>query len=53
MEIVLENTKSKHLEIYSLLDLDNNHEFCKLFASTKEPLEAKIFAVKESITSHQ
>ncbi len=53
MEIVLKNTKSKYCEIYSLLDLDNNHETFKQFASMKEPLEAKIFAVNESISSHQ
>ena len=53
MEIVLENTKSKYLEIFSLLDLDNIHETFKRFSSIKEPLEAKIFAVNESINSHQ
>ena len=53
MEIVLINTKSKNSEIYSLLDIDNIHETCKRFSSIKEPLEAKIFAVSESISSHQ
>ena len=53
MEIVLENTKSKYLEIFSLLDLDNIHETFKRFSSIKEPLEAKIFAVNEPISSHQ
>ena len=53
MEIVLENTKSKYLEIFSLLDLDNIHETFKRFSSIKEPLEAKIFAVNESISSHE
>ena len=53
MEIVLENTKSKYLEIFSLLDLDNINETFKRFSSMKEPLEAKIFAVNESISSHQ
>ncbi len=53
MEIVLKNTKSKYFEIYSLLDLDNIHETFKRFSSIKEPLEAKIFAVNESISSHQ
>ena len=52
MEIVLKNTKSKYLEIFSLLDLDNIHETFKRFSSIKEPLEAKIFAVNESISSH-
>ena len=53
MEIVLENTKSKYLEIISLLDLDKIHENFKSFSSIKEPLEAKIFAVNESISSHK
>ena len=53
MEIVLKNTKSKYLEIFSLLDLDNIHETFKRFSSIKEPLEAKIFAVNESISSQQ
>ena len=33
--------------------LDNIHETFKRFSSIKEPLEAKIFAVNESINSHQ
>ena len=53
MEIVLENTKSKYLEICSLFDLDNIYETFKRFSYIKEPLEAKIFAVNESISSHQ
>ena len=53
MEIVLINTKSKNSEIFSLLDLDNINETFKRFSSIKEPLEAKIFTVNESISSHQ
>ena len=53
MEIVLKNTKSEYLEIFSLLDLDNIHETFKRFSFIKEPLEAKIFAVNESISSQQ
>ena len=53
MEIVLKNTKNKSLEIFSLLDLDNIHETFNRFSSIKEPLEAKIFAVNEKISSHQ
>jgi len=53
MEIVLSSTKSKYLEICSLFDLDNIHETFKQFSSMKIPLEAKIFAVNESISSHQ
>jgi len=53
MEIVLQNTKSKYLEIFSLLNLDNIHETFKRFSSIKGPLEAKIFAFDESISAHQ
>ena len=53
MEIVLKNTKSEYLEIFSLLDLDNINETLKRVSSINEPLEAKIFAVNESISSHQ
>ncbi len=53
MEIVLNNTKSNYLESFSLLDLDNIHETFKKFSSMKGPLEAKIFAVNESISCIQ
>ena len=53
MEIVLNNSKSKYLEIFSLGDLDNIHENFKKFSSIKGPLEAKIFAINESISSHK
>ncbi len=53
MEIVLNNSKSKYLEIFSIGDLDNIHENFKKFSSIKGPLEAKIFAINESISSHQ
>jgi len=53
MEIVLSSTKSKYLEICSLFDLDKIHETFKQFSDMKGPLEAKIFAVNESISSHQ
>jgi len=53
MEIVLKNSKIKYLEIFSLLDLDNIHETFKRFSYIKGPLEAKIFAVNESISSDQ
>ena len=53
MEIVLKNTKSKYLAIFSLSDLDNIDETFERFYSIKYPLEAKIFAVNESISSQQ
>jgi len=53
MEIVVKNTKNKYLETFSLLGLDDINETFKRFSFIKEPLEAKIFAVNESISSHQ
>ena len=53
MEIVLKNTKSKYLEIFSLIDLENIHETFKRFSSIKEPLEAKLFVINESINSYK
>ena len=53
MEIVLKNTQNKYLEIFSLVDFDNIHETFKKFPPNKRPLEAKIFAINETINSHQ
>ena len=53
MEIVLSSSKSEYLEIFSLFDLDNIHETFKQFSFMKGALEAKIFAINESISSHQ
>ena len=53
MEIVLRNTKRNYLETFSISDLDNIHETFKQFTSVKGPLEAKIFAINESISSNK
>ena len=53
MEIVVNNKKNKCLEIFSLRDLNNIHETFKKFSFIKGPLEAKIFAIDESINSLQ
>jgi len=53
MDIVLSDITRKYSEIYSLFDLDNIQETFKKFSSMKGPVEAKIFAVNESINSHQ
>ena len=53
MEIVVNSKTNKDLEIFSLRDLDNLSETFKKFFSTKVPLEAKIFAINEIISSHQ
>ena len=53
MEIVLTNPKSKYSEIISLVDTDNIEDNFKKFSSMKGPLEAKIFAINESIGSQK
>ena len=53
MEIVLNNPKSKYVEIFSLKDLDNINENLKKFSSIKGPVEAKIFVINQSISSLQ
>ena len=53
MEIVLNNPKSKYSEIISLRDLNNVNENLKKFTLIKDPLEAKIFIINDSISSHQ
>ena len=53
MEIVLNNNKSKYLEIFSLGDFDNINEIFKKFSSIKGPLEVTIFSINESISCYQ
>ena len=53
MKIVLNTLDKNFLETISLENLDNIDETLKKISSIKEPLEAKIFAINESITSHQ
>ncbi len=53
MEIILRNTKSKNLEIFTLLDLYEMNKAFKKFYSINRPLEAITFAVNESISSQQ
>ena len=53
MNIVLSSTVSNYFEIFSLEDLDNIHETLRKFFSKKEPIEAKILSINESINIHQ
>jgi len=53
MNIVLSSTVSNYFEIFSLEDLDNIHETLRKFFSQKEPVEAKILSINESISIHQ
>ena len=53
MNIVLSSTVSNYFEIFSLEDLDNIHETLRKFFSKKEPIEAKILSINESISIHK
>tara|TARA_B100001029_G_scaffold22433_1_gene15298 strand:- start:183 stop:845 length:663 start_codon:yes stop_codon:yes gene_type:complete len=53
MEILLNSVNSKYFEVISLKDLDNIHETFNKVDSIKGPLEAKIFAINELISSQQ
>ena len=50
MKIIVNN---KYLENISFENLDNLQKTLKKFSSIKGPLEAKFFAINESISSHQ
>ena len=52
MEIILSNPKRTYSEMISLRELENVNGKFKEFYSTKEALEARIFAVNEQISSY-
>ena len=52
MKIVIKNcSNNKHIETISFENLDNIDETSKIPSSTKGHLEAKIFAINESISA--
>ncbi len=53
MKIVINQLNGRYLDTISLENLDNINESLKKFSSMNEPLEAKIFAINESISAHQ
>ena len=53
MEIVLSNPKSNYSESIYLNNLDNIDEYLKNISFKKGALKAKIFALNESISSHE
>ena len=53
MKIFITTTDNEYLETISFKNLDDIYEIFKHFSSMKVPLEAKIFAINESISSHQ
>ena len=52
MKIIINSINNKNHEILSFENLENLNEIKKI-SFIKEPLEAKIFAINESISSHQ
>jgi len=53
MKIVIKSIHNEYLETISFEDLDNINENLKKFALIKVPLEAKIYAINEKISSYQ
>jgi septum site-determining protein MinC len=53
MKIVINSRSNRDLETLSLGSIENLHENFKKLMSLKGPLEVKIFAINELITSHQ
>ncbi len=53
MKIVISSINNQYLETIYFEELENINETLKKFSSLKVPLEAKIFAINESISSHQ
>ena len=53
MKIVINNLNSQYQETISLENFENIHKTLKKLSSIREPLEAKIFAINEFISSDQ
>ena len=53
MKIVINNINSNYVENISIEDLDKNNEKLKKFLITKDPIEAKIFVINESLNVNQ
>ena len=53
MHIIINSIDNKYLENIFFKNLDDIYEIFKQFSSTKVPLEAKIFAINEPISSYQ
>ena len=53
MKIFIRSINYKYLETIFFENLDTIDEFFKKYSSIKEPLEAKIFAINESISSQK
>ena len=53
MKIVINSTSNRDLETLIFESIDNLHENFNQLLSLKEPLEVKIYAINELITSHK
>ena len=53
MQIVLNNPKDQYLEVISIIDFDTIDETFKKFSLLKGQVKVKIFAINESVNTHQ
>ena len=53
MKIVINSFNSEYIETISFENVENIHEIFKKFFLIKEPLEIRIFAINEAISSHK
>ena len=53
MQIVLNNPKDQYLEVISIMDFDTIDETFKKFSLLKGQVKVKIFAINESVNTHQ
>jgi len=53
MKLVINSISNENVEAIVFENQENFNEIYKKFSSIKEPLEAKIFAINESISSHK
>ena len=51
MKIIINNLNNEYCETINIENLSNIYEHFQKFSLVKEPLEAKIFAINESISS--
>ena len=53
MKIVINSSNKKYIETIVFENLDSVDEIFKKFSSIKEPFDAKIFSVNETVSSHK
>ena len=53
MKVIINSEDNTYVKTIFFENLDNINQILKKFSSIKEPLQAKIFAINESISSHK